>query len=82
MKNTQRKNYNLIMRYIFGIILLFGGMSDFSAKPLFSVCAVLLGVSLLPILYELTPLKKVKYLYIILPVCLFVPTAILFAINR
>lgn len=82
MKGKVNKGMRDMFRYIFGVVLVFGGISEFSAKPIFSAFAILFGISLLPALYDFTPLGKRKNLYIIIPVILFIPTVIFFMMYR
>lgn len=80
-KKSLRTKYDNVIRYIFGIVLVLGGMAEIKTQPAFSFSAVLLGGSLLPMLYGATPLGKVKHLQVILPCVLFVLTFVFFKMG-
>lgn len=47
------------IRWVFGILFVLAGIGGFTSAPIFSIACILLGISLIPKIWDLIPAKKV-----------------------
>lgn len=70
--NKKKKSIGKILRYFFGIIFILAGIGRIGVHNAFAIIMILFGISLCPIVYQNTFLKRYKEIQIIIPIILFV----------